>query len=106
MISEQLNDMADCLLRAACGVGTDEATCGFCGKQYGEAVPEGTVPDISIGTGEIAGTIVVEGCKCEGLLKYARFVLSHRYILADAIRAFAIRQKQKAEELKKILDRD
>lgn len=101
--SEALRDMADCLLRAACHVGTDVATCGFCGKTWGEAVPDGCVPDISIGTGEIAGTIVVEGCICEGLLKYAAFVLSHRYILADTLRAFAIRQGQKAEELKKTL---
>jgi len=99
----QLSMMADCLMEAVCDGGTDAAECGFCGKEYGTPVAEGQVPNETVGVGELAGTLVVHCCRCDGVMKYAQFVLAHRHALSGALRRFADMQRREAERLSREL---
>ena len=98
-MNEDLRTMAECLADAVCGIGIDHVVCGFCGKEFGEVVPEGCAPEKTVGTGELAGHIVAWPCRCDGFLRYARFLLVHRYHIAEALRAFAKRQAAASEQL-------
>ncbi|MFA4944924.1 MAG: hypothetical protein WC789_09520 [Lentisphaeria bacterium] len=99
-MSDELANMAEALMDAVCDGGTDEATCGFCGQKYGDT---GNFDD-SVSVGYLAGVRVVHVCRCEGFMKYARFVLAHRHQLSSALRSFAAEQVRDAERLSKTIE--
>jgi hypothetical protein len=99
-----LENMICCLMEVVCNIGTDTATCGFCGKKYGEAVPDGKVPDESVSVGELDGVTVVYTCRCERIQQYARFLIRHRFDLPGILRKFALIQQENARFLKQKVD--
>jgi hypothetical protein len=99
--------------------GTPVATCGFCGRvtiglggrdldhdeylAYCEKIrtrPEEYREDSfndSIGTGELAGRILVYGCPCNEARRYEDFLWSHRLQILDYIKRRTARERREAE---------
>ena len=97
--------------------GTPSAKCGFCGmttigrpNDYGDVGPELYAKaesdprryrvdplNDSVSVGELAGSIVVYGCPCNGARRYEDFIWSHRRMIARYLKERAAKELQEAQ---------